>query len=95
MDNKKMAEPTTLTAGGSAKENNQDNQCPGYYNSNTEPLVYTIAEAAALLKIGRSLVYSLANTGELPVIRLSKRILIPRKALLDMLEGLKGRAKQL
>ena len=95
MENRKMAEPDSLPAGGSAKETNQDDRGPGHYNSNTEPLVYTIAEAAALLKIGRSLVYNLANTGELPVIRLSKRILIPRKALLDMLEGLKGRAKQL
>ena len=94
MDSKKMAEPPACKLSGSAKETNQDNQGPGYYNSNTEPLVYTIAEAASLLKIGRSLVYSLANTGGLPVIRLSKRILIPRKALLDMLEGLKGHAKQ-
>ena len=95
MENNEMAEPPDCKLSGSAKETNQDDRGPGQYNSNTEPLVYTIAEAAALLKIGRSLVYNLANNGELPVIRLSKRILIPRKALLDMLEGLKGRAKQL
>ncbi len=82
---KQMTEPESLPAVGSVKEANRDDRGPGCVYSNTEPLVYTIAQAAELLQIGRSLIYSLANTGGLPVIRIGKRILIPRRALLDRL----------
>ena len=43
-------------------------------------------EAAELLGISRNNAYELVKRGELPVIRLGKRLLIPRVALDKMLE---------
>ena len=48
-------------------------------------LVLTITEAAEVLGISRAFAYELAARGELPVIRLGRRRLVPRKALLAML----------
>jgi excisionase family DNA binding protein len=49
-----------------------------------ERLVVSIAEAAALLGISRALAYDLAAQGELPVIRLGRRMVVPRRALLAL-----------
>jgi excisionase family DNA binding protein len=45
-------------------------------------LVYSVAEAGALLGISRAFAYELVARGELPVIRLGRRRLVPRAALL-------------
>src|SRR5579863_7892090 len=47
-------------------------------------LVVTVPEAAALLGISRGLAYELAARGELPVVGLGRRIVVPRRALLDL-----------
>ena len=44
-------------------------------------LVYTVAEAGALLGISRAFAYELVARGELPVIRLGRRRLVPKVAL--------------
>ena len=44
-------------------------------------LVLTVREAAQLLKIGRSCAYEAVRNGQLPVIRMGRRILVPRAAL--------------
>ena len=49
--------------------------------------VYSVAEAAKVLGISRTLAYDLANAGELPVLRLGKRMVIPKAALERMLEN--------
>ena len=49
-----------------------------------ERLVVTVPEAAALLGISRALAYNLAAQGELPVIRLGRRLVVPRRALFDL-----------
>lgn len=41
---------------------------------------YTIQEAAALLKIGRNSAYEAARRGEIPTLRIGKRLLVPRAA---------------
>ena len=41
----------------------------------------TIEEAAKLLGIGRQLAYDRAKTGEIPVIKIGRRLLVPRAAL--------------
>ena len=46
-----------------------------------QPLTYTVEEAAKLLRIGRNQGYDAARTGELPTIKIGKRILVPRLAL--------------
>ena len=49
-----------------------------------ERLVLTVAEAGALLGVSRAFAYELVARGELPVIRLGRRILVPKAALLAM-----------
>lgn len=56
-----------------------------------EPLLYTVEEAAALLRISRTLAYEMAgpyvaSCGQagLPVIRLRQRLRVPRSALLEL-----------
>ena len=52
----------------------------------SEKLTYTIDEAARLLGISRNSAYEAARRGELPAIRLGRRILVPRSRLEAMLE---------
>lgn len=54
--------------------------------SKTLPLTLTVEAAAQALGIGRALAYSLARSGELPAIRLGRRLVIPRQAIQRMLE---------
>lgn len=51
-----------------------------------ESLTMTVPEVAAALKIGRGLAYEAVRRGEIPVIRVGRRLLIPRRALAKLLE---------
>lgn len=51
-----------------------------------ERLTLTVEETAKLLGIGRQLAYERIKTGEIPSIRLGKRVLVPRRALEKLLE---------
>jgi excisionase family DNA binding protein len=46
-----------------------------------QPLTVTVEQAAKLLGIGRSTAYELVHTGDLPSLRLGRRIVVPMKAL--------------
>ena len=46
----------------------------------------TVSEAAAVLGISRGLAYQLVASGELPAIRLGRRIVVPQRAI-DALLG--------
>jgi excisionase family DNA binding protein len=50
-------------------------------------LTWTIAEAADLLGISRASAYEAAHRGELPVRVIGRRMLVPRAALLRLLDG--------
>jgi excisionase family DNA binding protein len=50
----------------------------------------TIEEAARKLGIGRNAAYDAAKRGEIPVIKIGRRLVVPRIALDRLLEG--GRA---
>jgi excisionase family DNA binding protein len=52
-----------------------------------ERMTVTVEEAAHLLGIGRSTAYLAVKTGELPTIRLGRRVLVPR-AQIDRMLGL-------
>ncbi|MCP4224125.1 MAG: helix-turn-helix domain-containing protein [Actinomycetia bacterium] len=52
----------------------------------TEPLTISVTEAAKLLGIGRGTAYECVRTGELPSIKLGRRIVIPRRALDALLD---------
>ena len=51
-----------------------------------EKLTLSIEEAAKLLGIGRNLCYERVKTGEIPVIKIGRRLLVPRRALEKLLE---------
>jgi excisionase family DNA binding protein len=51
-----------------------------------ERLTFTLTEAARRLGISRALAYEAANRGELPVCRIGRRLLVPRAALLRLLQ---------
>ncbi len=44
-------------------------------------------DAARLLGVGRNTIYKAAATGEVPVVRIGKRLLVPKAALLRLLNG--------
>jgi excisionase family DNA binding protein len=47
-------------------------------------LVYTVSEAGELLGISRAFAYELVGRGVLPVIRMGRRLLVPKVALLAL-----------
>jgi excisionase family DNA binding protein len=47
----------------------------------------SIAEAAKFLGIGRNQAYEAARRGEIPVIKIGKRLLVPRAALNRVLDS--------
>ena len=52
----------------------------------TEIETLKIEEAARILGIGRQKAYELARSGELPVLRFGKRMVVPKIALQRLLE---------
>ncbi len=58
--------------------------------ANGDRLVLTVAEAADRLGISSDLAYDLVARGELPSLRLGRRIVIPRIALLAFVESATG-----
>lgn len=52
-----------------------------------EPLVYTVQEAADLLKVSKKLMYEQVHKKQVPSLLIGGRILIPAKKLVAMVEG--------
>jgi excisionase family DNA binding protein len=50
-----------------------------------QPLALSIVEASKLLGLSRASTYEAASTGQIPSIRVRKRIIVPRAALLKIL----------
>jgi excisionase family DNA binding protein len=50
-----------------------------------KPKTYTVEEAAKLLRISRGSAYAAARAGELPTVRIGKRLLVPRARLEELL----------
>ena len=55
--------------------------------TSTERLTYSVEEAATLLGISRSLAYEAARSGDLPTIRIGRRILVPATALQRLIDA--------
>jgi excisionase family DNA binding protein len=51
------------------------------------PDVLTVDEAARLLRISRGLAFEAARRGDIPTIRIGRRILVPTEALVAKLRG--------
>lgn len=58
---------------------------PGRERLVAERLTLSVEEAAHVLGIGRGLAYELARTGQIPVVRLGRRMVVPRAQLEAML----------
>lgn len=52
-----------------------------------EPAVLTIEEAAKLLRISRRSAYEAARNGDVPTVRIGRRLLVPRDRLRRLLDG--------
>lgn len=52
-----------------------------------EPIVYTVPEVGQQLGIARSTAYDAAKRGDIPTIRVGRRLLVPAAALRRMLDG--------
>lgn len=50
-------------------------------------LTLTVAQAASALGISRGAAYEAVKTGELPTLRIGRRVLVPRAALMRMLDA--------
>lgn len=58
-----------------------------------ERMTLNVHEAASLLGLSRNSLYAAANRGEVPTIKIGRRILIPRAALEKMLAEAGNRAE--
>lgn len=54
----------------------------------TSPTVFTVCEVAKILRLGKISVYQAIARGEIPCVRIGRRILIPRYALERLLDRL-------
>jgi len=54
---------------------------------NHERVTFTVEETAKLLGIGRQLAYDRVRTGQIPAIRLGRRLVVPRRALERLIEA--------
>jgi excisionase family DNA binding protein len=50
-------------------------------------LTVTVEEAARMLGVSRALGYELVRRGEIPSLRLGRRVVVPRKALEAMVDA--------
>ena len=62
-----------------------DSQIETKEDRSEDRLVYTVAEAGQLLGISRAFAYELVARGEIPVIRLGRRRLVPKVALIALI----------
>lgn len=51
-----------------------------------EPLTLSVEQAAAVLGVSRAFAYTLVRTGQLPSVRLGRRIVVPTRALERLLD---------
>lgn len=51
------------------------------------PIVLTVMEAAAALRIGRSTAYCLVRCGKIRSIKVGRQVRVPKSALIEFLEG--------
>jgi len=78
-----------LAAGESEAEAEQDPEASSTTTTvsallSGDRLVVSVAEAGQLLGVSRAFAYELAARGELPTIRLGRRVVVPKVALLAM-----------
>jgi excisionase family DNA binding protein len=96
----RQSEPPTVTATSAAIGASPDESRSGANRSESRPanlleppslgsdrLVFSVAEAGELLGLSRAFAYELVARGELPIIRFGRRIVVPKAALLELLNS--------
>jgi len=73
-------------AGGAGQPTNQVGSGMGAVPPVEDRLTLTVEEAATLLGISRAFAYEAVTRGEIPSIRIGRRILVPKTALSRLLE---------
>ena len=76
-----------LRSGGSSAVERPGDHASGAVTSGPERLTLTVEEAAALIGISRAFAYEAVRRGEIPSIRIGRRVLVPRAALDRLLAG--------
>lgn len=56
-------------------------ETPSYSEPDQQPLLLSVRQAARLMGVGTTLCWELVNSGQLPSVRLGRRVLIPRAAV--------------
>lgn len=64
-----------------------------HIGGNVERQTLTVDEAAKALGIGRGQAYEAVRRGEIPALRLGKRLVVPRQAFERLLMGVDAAAK--
>jgi excisionase family DNA binding protein len=82
-----LAEAMRIASGGVNAEVETPRTSSGAMAPSTDRLVFTVEEAAALLGIGRATAYEAVQRGEIPSMRIGRRILVPKAALQRMLDA--------
>jgi excisionase family DNA binding protein len=54
--------------------------------SESEKLTFSVAEAAAMLGLSRNAAYQGCQNGQIPCIKIGKRLLVPKAALAKLLD---------
>jgi excisionase family DNA binding protein len=54
---------------------------------NEPPVVLTVEEAAALLRVSRGAAYQAVRCGDIPSVRIGRTIRVPRHRIVELLEG--------
>lgn len=54
---------------------------------NKDKLTLTVVEAAGVLGLSRYAAYAAVKNGQLPVLKIGKRLLVPKAQLMRMIEG--------
>jgi len=60
---------------------------------NSEKMILTVKETAQILGLSRNSVYQGVLTGQIPCLKVGKRILVPRKALEELLASVGSKPK--
>lgn len=63
------------------------------YKVNSEKMILTVKETAQILGLSRNSVYQGVLTGQIPCLKVGKRILVPRKALEELLASVGSKPK--
>lgn len=51
------------------------------------PDLLTVAEVTSVLRVSRNTVYDAIRSGQVPVVRFGRRVLIPKRGLVELMAG--------